>query len=147
MNLSAHFTLAELTVSQTARRKGIDNTPSPEVLQNLQELANGLERVREVLGCPIIISSGYRSPKLNAAVDGSKTSQHCNGEAADFIAPGFGSPLEVCQEIIKHQDTIQFDQIIHEQDWVHISFTPEPRGSILTALFENGGVRYVKGIL
>lgn len=77
----------------------------------------GLERVRAVLGCPILISSGYRSPKLNAAIGGARNSQHCKGEAADFIAPGFGSPMEVCKEIVKHQESIQFDQLIHEGSW------------------------------
>lgn len=147
MNLSAHFSLQELTASQTAVRRGIDNTPTAEALQNLQELANGLERVRAVLKCPILISSGYRSPKLNAAVGGSKTSQHCKGEAADFIAPGFGSPMEVCKAIVENQDTIHFDQLIHEGTWVHLSFSPEPRGSVLTAIFSNGPTRYVKGIV
>ena len=147
MNLSAHFSLQELTASQTAVRRGIDNTPTAEALQNLQELANGLERVRAVLKCPILISSGYRSPKLNTAVGGSKTSQHCKGEAADFIAPGFGSPMEVCKAIVENRDTIHFDQLIHEGTWVHISFNSEPRGSVLTAIFSNGPTRYVKGIV
>lgn len=147
MILTKHFTLAEFTTSQTAMRRGIDNTPTAEALQNLQELANGLERVRAVLGCPILISSGYRSPKLNAAIGGARNSQHCKGEAADFIAPGFGSPMEVCKEIVRHQESIQFDQLIHEGSWVHISFTPEPRGQVLTAVFGEGATRYVKGIV
>lgn len=147
MILSTNFTLEELTFSQTAVRKGIDNTPDVETLENLQMLANGLERVRHILGTPIIISSGYRSPKLNAAVGGSHTSQHMFGLAADFTSPRFGSPLEICNELKKQANVIQFDQLINEGSWVHISFSDNPRNQVLTAVFENGKVRYMKGIV
>lgn len=147
MNLTANFSLQELTFSQTATRKGIDNTPNATVLIALQQTAEGMERVRSCLGTPCLVSSGYRSPKLNAAVGGSETSQHCKGEAVDFTSPRFGSPIEICQELAKHKETIGFDQLINEGTWVHISFSDNPRGSVLTAIFENGKARYLKGVV
>src|SRR5215470_6689592 len=93
--LSRYFTLAQLIHSDTARDRGIDNTPLPQVVPNLRVLARGLDQVRTLLGYPLDISSGYRSPVLNAAVGGVRDSQHMDGLAADFICPGFGNPLEV----------------------------------------------------
>lgn len=99
MRLTDHFDSDEFTLSQTAARLGIDNTPSPEVMSNLLELATALEIVRERLGCPIVITSGYRSPALNEAVGGAKGSAHLMGHAADITVPGFGNPLTVCRAI------------------------------------------------
>lgn len=144
MNLSTHFTLAELTSSQTAVRRGIDNTPPEDVVKNLEHLALGLEGVRMLLGCPIIINSGYRSPELNRVVGGARDSQHKLGLAADFIAPGFGSPVQVARAIAA--SGIKFDQLICEGTWVHISFTATPRRQVLTAKFKDGGVRYSPGL-
>jgi hypothetical protein len=124
MRVSPHFELSEFTVSQTAARLGIDNTPPPEVLDNIKRTAQWLEGVRILLGVPIIISSGYRSPELNKAVSGSKTSQHMTGQAVDFTAPGFGSPRHVIDRII--DAGMQFDQLILEfppNGWVHASVT------------------------
>lgn len=144
MKLSPHFSLSEFTSSQTAVRRGIDNTPPQSVIETMKRTALGLEGVRAVLGAPIIISSGYRSPALNKAIGGSATSQHTKGEAADFSCPGFGSPLEVCRAIVKAG--IAFDQLIHEGTWVHISFADKPRGSVLTAHFNVSGVSYTRGL-
>lgn len=122
--LSEHFTLEELTASQTARRLGLDNTPPQDVLENLTYTANKMEKVRELLGNnPIVISSGYRSPAVNKAVGSkSKKSQHLSGQAIDFTCPKFGSPRKIV-EAIKNSD-INYDQVIYEFDeWVHISFT------------------------
>lgn len=131
MNLSPHFTLAELTASQTAARKGLDNTPPPAVLANLKLTALGLEGVRMLLGAPISISSGYRSPAVNKAVGGAANSQHLTGQAVDFICPGFGKPEAVVRTIIA--SGMKFDQIIHEFDsWVHLSFSDKPRMQALT---------------
>lgn len=120
MNLTKHFELEEFLVSETASRLGIDNSPTPEVMTNLMRLAIILEDVRELLGKPIIITSGYRSPALNAAVPGSsKTSAHRHGLAVDFIAPSYGSPLDV--SIAISGSDIQYDQLIHEGGrWVHL---------------------------
>lgn len=132
MNLSTHFTLEELMHSQTAARRGIENRPTDSALANMQNfLCPGLEQVRALLGKPILISSGYRSPRLNAAVGGSIKSQHMEGLAADFICPGFGSPLAVASAIKK--SSIEFDQLLYEFDsWVHVSFAKHPRLQVLT---------------
>lgn len=146
MNLSSHFTLAELTNSQEAVRKGLDNSPTPEILENLRQTAAGLERVREILDEPMFISSGYRSPKVNAAVGGSRTSQHMNGEAVDFTSPNYGTPLQICQAIVSNADFIDFDQLIYEGTWVHISFSDTPRREVLTARFAGGKASYTRGL-
>ena len=144
MKLSEHFTLEELTFSQTAIRKGIDNTPSLEVVAHLTHLAGCLEQVRALLGGPVRITSGYRSPALNAAVGGSKASAHMSGYAADFVCPPFGSPLQIVKAIAASD--IQFDQCIQEGTWVHISFDPDARRQVLTAHFSNGKATYTEGV-
>lgn len=132
--LSPHFTLAELTVSANAVRLGLDNTPPPDVLARLKTVAGQLERIRELFGGkPIIISSAYRSPLVNRAAGGAKTSAHLEGWAVDFACPEFGTPLEVAQRIAR--SALTFDQLIHEcpgAQWVHISFDPRRRGQLLT---------------
>src|SRR5512147_97519 len=129
MQLSTHFRLSEFTSSQTATRRGIDNTPSREVVDALKRTALGLEAVRSLLMAPIIITSGYRSPALNKAIGGAKNSQHVRGEAVDFICPGFGSPKEVCEAI--NRSSLQFDQLIYEGTWIHISFSEKPKREAL----------------
>jgi zinc D-Ala-D-Ala carboxypeptidase len=121
MRLSPNFTLAELTVSETAARRGIDNTPTVEIIENLKRLADALQEVRRLLGNKaILVSSGYRSPELNVAVGGSKNSDHCKGLAADFIAPSFGSPDDVIKAIVASD--IPYKQVIREFDrWVHFA--------------------------
>lgn len=149
MNLSAHFTDTELTASTKAVALGIDNTPSVEILDSLHTLASGLERVRAVLGAPIRVSSGYRSPKLNRALKGAKNSAHMLGLAADFTAPGFGDPLAIVKAIVAHKDLIGFDQVINEGTWVHVGFPEEgkaPRLEVLTAHFGPSGTTYTKGL-
>ena len=131
MNLSSNFTLAELTRSEVALRKGLDNTPDAEITANLVELANTLERVRELLGHPIHINSAYRGPKVNAAVGGSKNSAHMRGYAADFTCAGYGDVSAICRAIM--DSSIAYDQLIHEFGaWVHISFDPQMRRMNLT---------------
>jgi hypothetical protein len=131
MNLSPHFTLAELTQSQTAAREGLDNTPPAEMVDALRKTAELLERVRALLGKPILVSSGYRSPRVNRAVGGAAQSAHMLGCAADFSCPSFGSPLEICRAIAASD--ISFDQLIHEfRAWVHIAWAPLPRRQVLT---------------
>lgn len=144
MQLTEHFSLEELVHSSTAIRLGIDNTPPDEILPNLKVLAQGLERVRSVLGHPIHIDSGYRCEILNAAVRGSKTSAHMQGWAADFICPAFGTPLEIVKVIVG--SGIAFDQCIQEGTWVHLSFDPRMRKDVRTAHFRNGEVTYTQGV-
>jgi hypothetical protein len=124
MNLSEHFTLEELTVSETAARKGLDNTPDNNALINLRRLALFLEKVRAVLNKPIKVNSAYRSPKVNASVGGSKTSQHCLGCAADIRVAGM-TPNQVVKAI--KSSNIEYDQVIREYDsWTHISIPNKP---------------------
>lgn len=147
MNLSNNFTLAQLTASETATRKGIPNDPTPEQIANLTDLAATLERVQELVG-PIHINSAFRSLKLNAIIGGSPSSAHLDGYACDFTAPGFGIPLEVCQAI--QSSGIPFDQLICEggadHGWTHISVAPAMRKEVMMAHFEAGKVRYTTGL-
>ena len=146
MKLSAHFSLDEFLTSETAARRGIDNTPTPEIIDNLKRLAFVLEDVRMRLGKPVLISSGYRSPELNKAVGGSDKSAHPYGLAADFICPGFGSPLSICNRLAD----MQFDQLIHEFGrWVHFGLpvADNPtRRQLLTAKLVNGKTVYEPGL-
>lgn len=120
MNLTPHFTLEELTASETAERNGWDNSPNDTELANLTRLADFLEQVKVVLGGkPIMISSGLRTKKVNDAVGSKDTSQHRIGCAADFRVPGM-TPDEVVRKIVA--SGISYDQIIREFDrWTHIS--------------------------
>ncbi len=130
-NLTQHFTLEELTASTTAIRLGINNTPNAKVITNLTILAKGLESVRSLLGGhPISIDSGYRCPALNKVVNGSATSGHLLGYAADFLCPAFGNSKSIVAKIMT--SNILFDQCIMEGTWVHISFDPRMRQEILT---------------
>lgn len=143
--LSEHFTLEELTFSATAQRKQIDNKPPADVLENMKRLAAGLEEVRAALGNkPMRINSGYRSPKLNRAVGGARLSAHMAGYAADFVCPEFGSPLKIVKALAA--TGIQFDKLIQEGTWVHISFAPEARRQLLTAHFGPNGTSYTAGV-
>jgi hypothetical protein len=120
MNLTPHFTLEELTASETAERNGWDNSPNDQELANLTRLADFLEQVKVVLnGKPIMISSGLRTKKVNDAVGSRDTSQHRIGCAADFRVPGM-TPDQVVKAIIA--SGIGYDQVIREFDrWTHIS--------------------------
>jgi hypothetical protein len=142
--LSAHFTLEEMILSQTAARKGIDNTPSPQIVANLRKTAALLEEVRTLLGVPILVSSGYRCPALNKAVGGAKNSAHMLGLAADFTAPAFGTVLQVARKIAA--SPIAFDQIIHEYGtWVHIGLREDaPRRQSLSIF---NGTGYLPGLI
>jgi hypothetical protein len=128
MNLSPHFTLEELTASSKAKALKIDNTPTPEILENLKALALALEMIRSVCGKPLKISSGYRSPALNKAVGGSKTSMHSQGLAADFTVSGL-TPRQICEKIVAAG--IRVDQLILENIspsnpdgvWVHVGLS------------------------
>lgn len=141
--LSRHFSLGVLCHSDTALAEGIDNSPPSDLLPNLRRLAHGLDTVREMLGHPLEISSGYRSPALNARVGGVPASQHTLGLAADFCAPAFGAPIQVARAICA--SSIVFDQLILEFGrWVHISFATEPRRRALTLYSSTQG--FLEGI-
>lgn len=135
--LTDHFTLAEFLVSSTADQLGIANTPTAEHLENLKLTAAGFEKVRSILGdCAIVITSGYRNPRVNAAVGGVANSAHALGLAGDFRAAGF-SALAAAQKIRDAMvaGEIEFDQLILETSRrvVHISFDPaRKRNQVLT---------------
>jgi zinc D-Ala-D-Ala carboxypeptidase len=119
MNLSPNFTLEELTVSEIAARKGLDNTPNATEVANLVRVAELLEKVRALLGKPILVNSAFRSKQVNDAVGSRDTSQHRLGCAADIRVPGM-SPKQVVQACIDAK--LPFDQVIEEFDsWTHIS--------------------------
>lgn len=140
MKLSPNFSLEEFTKSATALKHGIDNTPPTEILRALQFTAEGLERIRVSLGNkPITVNSGYRKPALNAAVGGVPSSQHCHGEAVDFVCPTFGSPVDIVRHLADKLVLLGIDQIIEEGSWVHVSFTSSPRHVVLS--LKNGVYR------
>lgn len=127
-----YFTINELCKSSTASAKGIDNTPNPEVIDNLTALVdNILDPLRERYGKPITVNSGYRCPELNKAVGGSKTSQHMKGLAADITV---GSPKQnkIIFDLIQELK-LPFDQLIDEKklSWVHVSYSEKPRKQVL----------------
>jgi hypothetical protein len=147
MNLTEHFSLEQLTASGIALRKGLSNVPNDEQVAHLTLLAQTLEQVRALLG-PFHIDSAFRSSEINAAVGGSAHSAHLDGYAADIVAPGFGTPLAVCEAIAS--SGIPFDQLIQEggeRGWTHISVAPTMRGEILTARFINGKAIYSQGLV
>jgi hypothetical protein len=163
VRLTPHFTLEELTHSDTAVRLGIDNTPPPGIEISLTTLADGLEQVRSVLGHPILVHSGYRSEELERFLaykdfmawcekhdkDPDKAwpeylarKSHPLGWAADLTCPCFGTPAEIVKVIRK--SGIKFDQLIEEGSaasaWCHFSVDPRLRGQVLTARFDANGV-------
>jgi hypothetical protein len=126
--LSEHFSLSEFTYSQTASRMGLDNTPTPEAHVHLQQLAQVMEKVRDICGA-------------NSATGGSSNSAHMSGLACDFIIPAFGTPLEVCNALIDDLYVLTVSQLIREFDnpegsgWVHLAICPpgtEPACECLT---------------
>ena len=140
MRLSDHFTLDELTFSQTAVRHNINNNPSSSVRNNLKTLADNLEKIRTLLGHPLRISSGFRCMELNRKIGGSVNSSHMDGLAADFTCERFGKPIDIVKALFK--SGIKVDQVIEEGTWVHISFDPKMRQQFLTATFMNGKPSY-----
>ena len=134
---SPHFTIDELTFSETAARKGIDNTPSDDVLDNLYKTAMEMENVRELLGNnPILISSGYRCLALNELLGSKPTSAHIRGLAIDFTCPKYGDPHDIVDAIFGSD--ILYDQIILEFDkWVHIAFPADGKSARKKALIIN----------
>jgi len=150
MQLSKNLALAEVIRSETAKRKGISNMPTPEHIENFKKLAeNVFQPIREHFGVPIHISSGYRSAALNKAVGGSATSQHCTGEAIDIDMDGTSITNRQIFDFIK--DNLTWDQLIFEfgteenPDWVHVSYesTGKQRKQILRAKKVGGKTTYV----
>ena len=148
MKLTENFSLNELTKSQTAERKGIDNTPSTEHQENLKSLCEMiLQPIRDHFGQVVSVSSGYRSPELCVAIGSSTQSQHARGEAADFEIFGV-SNKELADWI---NENLYYDQLILEywkesdpnSGWVHCSFSLNGnRKQYLRAYKENGATKY-----
>lgn len=152
MKISEHLDLSEVTRSETAKRKGVSNEPTPEHLENFKKLAEHVfEPIRTHFGVPIHISSGYRSKALNAAIGGSATSQHCKGEAIDIDMDGSSNGVTNKMVFDYIKANIKFDQMIWEfgtdtaPDWVHVSYDSDgkQRGQILKAIKSNGATKYL----
>ena len=149
MKISANLTLKEVSKSLTATRRGIDNEPKGSHLTALINLANNVfQPIREHFGKPIFVSSGYRSPELNKAIGGSKTSQHCKGEAIDIDNDSreYPSNADIFWYIYDH---LEFDQMIWEfgddknPGWVHVSYKSEGnRKQVLKASKSKGRTVY-----
>jgi zinc D-Ala-D-Ala carboxypeptidase len=153
MNLSANFTLKELTRSDAATRLGLDNQPNDEALENLKLLCEKvLQPVRDHFGKSVTVNSGYRSPESNAAVGGSRTSDHCKGQACDLEIDGIPNP-ELAQWIM---DNLEYTQLILEfytpggdpnAGWVHVSYDPNNlKKQELTAVKVAGKTQYLQGL-
>jgi zinc D-Ala-D-Ala carboxypeptidase len=152
MQITQHLSLAEVTRSETAKRKGISNMPTPAHLENFKNLSiNIFEPIRRHFDKPIHISSGYRSKELNTAIGGSLTSQHCSGEAIDIDMDGSPNGItnkHVFDYIKQH---LNFDQLIWEfgtkdnPDWVHVSYKTNgsQRKQVLRAVKQGGKTSYV----
>ena len=153
MNLTKNFTLSELTKSETALRKGLDNEPTQEIISALQLLAvNVLQPVRDHYAKGVKVNSGYRSPEVNAAVGGSRTSDHCKGQAADIEIPGVAN-AELAEYI---KERLQFTQLILEfytqgvpdSGWVHVSYDPSNlKKQVMTAVRRDGKTVYLPGLV
>lgn len=153
MNLTTNFTLNELTQSETALRKGLDNAPTQDIISALQSLAvNVLQPIRDHYGRGVKVNSGYRSPEVNASVGGSKTSDHCKGQAADIEIPGVAN-AELAAYI---RDELQFTQLILEfytpgvpdSGWVHVSYDPANlKKQVMTATKHDGKTVYLPGLV
>lgn len=155
MQITEHFSFKELTRSETARRLGLQNVPSAAEMANIQYTAEQLEKIRAYVGRGIVVTSCFRSERVNKAVGGSPTSAHRFGLAADCDAIGLTS-LAFAKEIIKMRDEekIKFDQLILEFPergdgaWVHIGFRRNSpmRNQIMTATKKNGKTVYLPGL-
>jgi hypothetical protein len=151
MKISAHLSLSEVTRSDSAKRHGIDNTPTAEHLENFKLLAEKVfEPIRAHFGVPIHISSGYRSKDLNAFIKGSASSQHCKGEAIDIDMDGSSNGVtnKMIYDFIV--SNLEWDQIIWEfgtdknPDWVHVSYTKgKNRKQKLKAVRSGGKTTYL----
>lgn len=150
MQLSENLSLAEMISSDSAKRKGISNKPTPEHIENMIVLAEKVfQPIRNHFNIPINVSSGYRSKELNKSIGGSQTSQHSKGEAMDIDMDGSHVSNKEIFDFIKKN--LQFDQLIWEfgtkanPDWVHVSFNPHSaqRNQVLMAKKFDGKTAYL----
>jgi hypothetical protein len=152
MKLSEHLDLAEVIKSDSAKRKGISNMPTPEHIENFKKLAvNVFEPIRKHFGVPIHISSGYRSKELNAVIGGASNSDHCFGMALDLDQQGHSSGVTNKQVFDFIKDNLKFKQLIweggtkQEPDWVHVSYDEKNlKKEVLLATLVKGKMQYSK---
>lgn len=123
---SPNFTWNEVTASSTAARLGIPNVLPADIEPTILNTARGMEKVRSLLSEPIHVDSWYRCLELNTVLNSKPTSQHIKGEAVDFVCTNYGTPVEICKRLIRYQDFLNYDQLILEHTWVHISFLSDP---------------------
>jgi hypothetical protein len=151
MKLSNYVSLAEVTKSDTATRRGISNEPTPEHLENLKTICTEVfDKVREHFGVPIYISSGYRSAALNKAIGGSKNSDHNLGRALDLDQDNRGNGITNMEVFEFIKDNLEFDQLIGEFqradgnfEWVHVGYRKGAnRKQILVAYKEGTKTKY-----
>ena len=153
MNLTTNFTLSELTKSETALRHGMDNTPGETEIANLKTLAEKvLQPVREHYQRGVKVNSGYRAPEVNQKVGGSRTSDHCKGQAADIEIPGVPN-ADLAQWITENLEFTQvilefYTQGVPDSGWVHVSYDPQNlKKQALTAVKQNGKTVYLNGLV
>lgn len=153
MNLSPNFSLQELTKSETAMRHGMDNTPGAVEIANLTTLAGKvLQPIRDHFAKGVHVNSGFRHPDVNAKVGGSKTSDHCKGQAADIEIPGVpNAELAewICDNLAFTQVILEFyTQGILDSGWVHVSYDPANlKKQSLTAVKQDGKTVYLQGLV
>jgi len=153
MNLTANFTLAEMVKSDTALRHDMDNTPGEIEIENLKRLAEKvLQPVREHYQRGVKVNSGFRHPNVNAKVGGSKTSDHCKGQAADIEIPGVPN-ADLAKWITENLDFTQvilefYTQGVPDSGWVHVSYDPQNlKKQSLTAVKKDGKTVYLPGLV
>lgn len=149
IRLSKHFTLADLTQSETSGRRAIENAPDPETFERLRETALLLDRIKDLLGgCPLRIVSGYRGATLSKVLGGAPQSAHATGYAVDIVCPEFGGPFELARAIERSEVMQDVDQLVLELGrWVHISADPKRRRQVVTTYMSpTGGMQRVMRI-
>ena len=153
MQLTNNFSLAEMVKSETALRHDMDNTPGEAEIENLKRLCEQiLQPVRDHFAKGVKVNSGFRHPEVNAKVGGSKTSDHCKGQAADIEIPGIAN-ADLAKWITENLDFTQvilefYTPGIPDSGWVHVSYDPQNlKKQVLTATKQNGKTVYLPGLV
>ena len=151
MNLTPHFSLAELVASTRAQQLRIDNTPPADAVERLRTTAEMLERIRATLNAPIVVTSGYRCPALNRAVGGVTSSDHLSGQAADIVCPRYGSPEDIACALAPLVSVLSIGQLILEgvagKRWVHVSTrVPDKAANRVITITDRGTVAGIQSL-
>jgi len=153
MNLTANFTLSEMVKSDTALRHDMDNTPGETEIASLKTLCEKvLQPVRDNFQTGVKVNSGYRSPDVNAKVGGSRTSDHCKGQASDIEIPGIPNAdlaVWIMDNLTYTQLILEYYQIgVPDSGWVHVSYDPANlKKQVLTATKKDGKTVYLPGLV